>query len=547
MVDENSNNENGLDQEEEIDVYSDLYSTYTQVTSLTTNDVDNTTYPMTWKTVALFGSSTVGGLLFGYDTGVISGVLLSLKPQDLGRATISDWDKELITSITCLGCFVGSLLGSPLADKYGRRITLAIFCVLFIVAALWMALASNLVLLVFGRFVVGIAVGTAAQCTPVYLCEISPAKIRGQILALNSIAVTGGQFLSYIFAYGLYDVNGSWRILFGLSAVPAIIFLSMLDFIPESPRWLVSMSKYDSAKAALRMIYPTASPGQINLKFNELVINLSKLKHYQDEQTSLMVPLSVRSSRVTINSADYGSVANLRSLHSLMNEPSGTNHSNKTVHHRMEPRTKRALLIGCVLMFFQQITGFNAFMYYAPLIFSKLNSHNPLLPAMSIAFTNFLFTFLAVYLVDLVGSRSMLLNTIWIMTVGLLLSTIGFQHENVVVLLFAVSIFVAAYASAMGTIPWSSVEFLPLNRRSFGASCISCTNWLTNFVITASYLSVMNKIGTEDTMLFFALFSVMAWFFVYFWYPEVKGLSLEEIGKVFENGIDVHYVYRNYY
>lgn len=533
-------------QDESTDVYSDLYSTYTQVTSLTTNDLDNGGH-FTWKTVLIFMGSTVGGLLFGYDTGVISGVLLSLQPHDIGRAIITDWDREVITSVTCLGSVLGSVLAFPLADKYGRRITLAMFCALFVVAAVWMALASSLTVLVTGRFIVGIAVGTAAQCTPLYLSEISPTKIRGFVLALNSIAVTGGQFLSYILAYMLYDTSSSWRILFGVAAIPAILFLSILDFIPESPRWLVSTSNFESAKEALKMIYPMASEGQINLKFNELVINLNKLKHYQDDPSPLVAPLSVRSSMVTISSIDYGSVSNSNRTSQVGNNLTSTESQRNLRRHKMEGRTKRALLVGCVLMFFQQITGFNAFMYYAPLIFSKLNSSNPLLPAMAIAFTNFLFTFVALYMVDTVGRRTMLLGTIWIMTVGLLLSTIGFGHENLVLLLFSVTIFVAAYASAIGTIPWSSVEFLPLNRRSFGAACISCTNWLTNAVISMSYLSVMNTIGNEDTMLIFAGFTVMAWFFVYFWYPEVKGLSLEEIGKVFENGIDVHYVYRNYY
>lgn len=531
---------------DDTDVYSDLYSTYTQVTSLTTNDLD-TGGQVTWKTAAIFLGSTVGGLLFGYDTGVISGVLLSLRPGDIGRAVITDWDREVITSVTSLGSVLGSVLAFPLADKYGRRITLALFCALFIVAALWMSLARSLASLVTGRFIVGVAVGTAAQCTPLYLSEISPTKIRGFVLALNSVAVTGGQFLSYILAYTLYDTQSSWRVLFGVSALPAVLFLSILDFIPESPRWLVSTSDFERAKESLKMIYPQASAGQINLKFNELVINLNKLKHYQDDPSPLIAPLSVRSSIVTISSIDYSSLVNSNRSSQAGNTLDTSEFQRSLRRHKMEGRTKRALLVGCVLMFFQQITGFNALMYYAPLIFSKLNSSNPLLPAMVIAFTNFLFTFVALYMMDTVGRRTMLLGTIWIMTMGLLLATIGFGHENLTLLLFSTTTFVAAYASAMGTIPWSSVEFLPLNRRSFGSACIACTNWLTNGLISISYLSVMNSIGNENTMLIFAIFTVMAWFFVYFWYPEVKGLSLEEIGKVFENGIDVHYVYRNYY
>ncbi|QID83707.1 hypothetical protein GRS66_006182 [Saccharomyces pastorianus] len=148
---------------------------------------------------------------------------------------------------------------------------------------------------------------------------------------------------------------------------------------------------------------------------------------------------------------------------------------------------------------------------------------------------------------DSLGRRAILLRTIWIMTVGLLLCSIGFDHDKVNLLLASVVIYVAAYASAMGSVPWTCVEFLPLNRRSFGASCIACTNWLTNALVSMTYLSAIDAIGNEHTMLIFAFFTVCAWFFVYFWYPEVKGLSLEEVGKVFDDGIDVHYVFRTYH
>lgn len=537
------------------DVYSDLYSTFSQVTSTTVNDIDQLPYPLTFKTALIFTGATVCGLLFGYDTGVISGVLLTINPQDISKKVITNFDKELITSITCLGSFFGSMLGFPLADKYGRRMTLAICCVVFILAAIWMGLSTTLTLLVIGRLIVGIAVGVAAQCVPVYLSEISPANIRGTILTLNSVAITGGQLLSYIASYLLASLNHSWRYLFGLSAIPAIIFILLLDFIPESPRWLISNGEFPKAQEALKKIYPTATPQQVSLKLRRLIVDLNKLRKYQDIEEPLLAP----------RSCSFLKYINAPFLTEVPEEPpvdqvnsssfSSSSYSNQTpAHpakvkhiHRMEPRARRALLVGCILMFFQQATGFNAFMYYATIIFAELKVQDPLVPAITVALTNFLFTFVALRLVDSVGRRSMLLHTIWIMTVGLLLGSIGFSNENSTFVLLSVLIFVAAYASAMGTIPWSSVEFLPLNRRSFGGACISCTNWLTNTFVSMSYLSIMTRFGNKNTMLIFALFTVLNWLFVYFWYPEVNGLTLEEIGKVFENGIDVHYVYRNYH
>lgn len=200
-----------------------------------------------------------------------------------------------------------------------------------------------------------------------------------------------------------------------------------------------------------------------------------------------------------------------------------------------------------MLMFFQQTSGFNAFMYYSATIFEQVGFTNPLVPAIIVAFTNFSFTLLAMKLIDTMGKRTLLLMTIWIMTVGLLLCSVGFELNNLALLVVSVIVYVGAYATGMGVVPWSSVEFLPLNRRAVGGSMISCTNWLTNSVLSLTYLTITDRIGNENTMLLFALFTIFNWLFVYIWYPEVKGLSLEEIGQVFENGVDVHFIYRNYH
>lgn len=523
------------------DVYSDLYSTFSQVTATTANDVDQLPYPITMRNLVIFFGATVGGLLFGYDTGVISGVLLMLKPEDLSLDVITDFQRELITSITCLGSFFGSILAFPTSDKYGRRITLALCSAVFVVAAFWLALSTNLTFLVVGRLLVGVAVGVAAQCVPVYLSEISPASIRGSVLALNTLAVTAGQLISYMVSLPMQDIRHSWRYLFGVAAFPAVIFLLLLDFIPESPRWLISKGKFADALDSLRVIYPAVPLNLVSLKLKWLILDINKLRRYQDVED----PLIVRSQSIS----RYSGVAN-----EPLPESTSSQSSNDAAvpverrsHHKMEPRSRRALLVGCTLMFFQQVSGINAFLYYAAIIFAHFDIKNPLVPAMAVAATNFVFTLVALKCIDRIGRRSMLLYTIWIMTVGLLLSSVGFDKNNTKLILVALLVFVGGYASAMGTIPWSSVEFLPLNRRSFGAACISCTNWFSNSLVTVSYLSIANSLGMDRTMLIFALFTILNWIFVYYCYPEVKGLTLEEIGRVFENGIDVSYVYRNYH
>ena len=530
------------------DVYSDLYSTLSQVTSSTVNDIDQLPYQLTFKSAVTYLGACLCGLLFGYDTGVISGVLLKISPEDISREVITNFDKELITSVTCLGSFFGSILGFPLSDTYGRRKTLAFCSAIFIVGGIWMALSKSLSLLIMGRLVVGVAIGIAAQCVPVFLSEVSPASIRGTVLTLNSLAITGGQFLSYVAAYMLADLKHSWRYLFGISAIPAVIFLALMKFIPESPRWLISRSEFTKAHASLRVIYPAASSQQLGLKLRKLVQDICKLRKYEDIEEPLLLNRSKLfgpKSKATTSKQSMDGNQNGTVTTEIPDSLPQDRHQKQV--HKMEPRAKRALVIGCVLMFFQQASGFNAFMYYATILFEDLNVSNPLLPAMGIAFTNFLFTFVALGLVDIVGKRAMLLYTIWIMTLSLLLSTVSFDINDTRLILTSVLMFVASFASAMGNIPWSSVEFLPLNRRAFGASCISCTNWLTNTVVSMSFLSLVNHFGSKNIMLAFALFTALNWVFVYFWYPEVKGLTLEEIGKVFDHGIDVNYVYRNYH
>lgn len=559
------------------DIYCDCYSTLSQITSTTINDIDSLPYKLNLKIVIILIGATIGGLLFGYDTGVISGVLINLKANDLNLSDITDWHKEIITSSTSMGSFLGSILAFPLADKYGRKMSMSSCCIIFILAAFWMGFSISLNWLIFGRFIVGIAIGISAQCIPIYLTEISPARVRATILTLNSIAITGGQLLAYLISFGFdyyyHNVENKqfWRVLFILSSIPACFFLLILDFIPESPRWLIIQNKYKEALNVLKIVYPKANTYQLNLILQKIVHDLNVIYKYQDKP-QLNKVAKIHSNR---NSAYDQLVTNIvtrnenRSLSfsdtldnsnddiettPLQNSNNNNNKKKKKIHnkkkqrHRMEPKAKRALFVGCTLMFFQQITGFNAFMYYSPIIFQRFDSiNNPILPSIIVALINFIFTFLALKYVDIYGKRSMLLYTIWVMTVGLLLSTMGFARNNITILIISIAIFVGGYASGMGSIPWSSVEFLPLNRRSFGSSCIACTNWLTNFLVSSTFLSLLNKIGDEDSMLIFTIFTVFAWFFVYFCYPEVKGLTLEEIGKVYENGIDVHYIYRNYH
>ncbi|SCU83884.1 LAFA_0D06480g1_1 [Lachancea sp. 'fantastica'] len=522
------------------DPFTDIYTAYSQVTDTTANDIDLRKYPLSWKTAKIYISASIGGLLFGYDGGAIAGLLMSIRPRDLALQELKDYQRGLITGTAGLGAFVGSICAFPLADRLGRKRTIGLCSVLFTLAAIDMALAQSLPVLVAGRLVLGIAVGIAAQCIPIYLSEVSPSSARGTILALNTLAITSGQLFSCVLSWLIYHKTGAWRVLFGLGGLPAIILLLLLNSLPESPRWLLLKGDPRAARKSLQVIYPRASGIEIVNKMVNIVRNMSSVSNNLEETRPLLC--SDTSSRSLRNSsfdldAFTAETANITDV--VRSQDSGS--------FKMDPRTRRALIVGCVLMFFQQATGFNAFVYYSPFIFSKIGVKDPLLPAVAVASINFFFTIVAMYVVDKSGRRNVLLSTIWIMTLGLVVSTVGFQYKLPAVFLTALLVYVAAYAVGMGAIPWMSVEFLPLNQRSFGASCITCTNWLTNAALSLSFLPLVKGFGNEYTMSLFAVMTALDWCFVYFWYPEVKGLSLEEIGQVFENGIDVNYVYRKYH
>lgn len=389
----------------------------------------------------------------------------------------------------------------------------------------------------------GVAIGIAAQCVPLYLSEISPSSRRGTILAFNTSAITGGQLLASLIAWAIIDKPNSWRYLFGASAIPSLLLLFTLKFIPESPRWLLLTEQPQRAREAIETMYPEASELEINDKLTKMGRDLTKLRKYQDENQPLLSRRPEASRRYNSGSSSDNIALARDFTHSIRSN----NRRGLKIKHKLEPRTRRALLVGCLLMFFQQATGFNAFIYYSPVILLRIGVSDPLLPAIGIAFVNFAFTGVAMKVVDHYGRRTALLYTVWIMTVGLIVGSAGLQYNNSSLFLGSLLVFIAGYAAGIGSVPWMSVEFLPLNQRSFGASCIACTNWFTNFAVSISFLSMIRIIGGEASMLIFAAMSALGWLFVYFWYPEVKGLSLEEIGQVFETGIDVHYVYRKYH
>ncbi|ODQ78447.1 hypothetical protein BABINDRAFT_162670 [Babjeviella inositovora NRRL Y-12698] len=449
-------------------------------------------------------SAAIGGLLFGYDTGVISGVLVTVG-TDLGE-TLTPHQMELITAITSIGALVGSCGAGFWADRVGRKRIIAVCCVVFIAAACGMGFSQTVTQLVCGRLVVGFAVGAASMIVPVYIAEIAPSHQRGMLLTLNSVATTGGQAVAYIVAVLVKDWKYSWRIMILVSVVPPAIFLLVVGFIPESPRFLVLKNDVRTASSALGKLYPSATAEQIG----EAIEIIQK--------------------DVLANKA-------------ILQETAAVRLFGKT-------STVRALAVCCGLMMFQQLCGFNALMYYSPTIFQTLGIKNPLLTGLFIALTNFAFTFVAVYLIDRVGRRKILLNTVWIMS--LTLFGAGYFLRNmkpgaepstgnsqIIMALCCLCLYVASYASALGTVPWTASELLPMEARALGATLVTCCNWLTNTIVSVSFLSLVTRIGSWGTFSIYGAVCVLGWLGIYVAYPEVNGLPLEVVSKIFEDGFGV--------
>ncbi|KAK4687878.1 MFS transporter, SP family, solute carrier family 2 (myo-inositol transporter), member 13, partial [Tremellales sp. Uapishka_1] len=471
-------------------------------------------------------SAAISGLLFGYDTGVISGTLV-IVGSDLGT-TLSDWRKEMITSATTLGALAGGLAAGAMSDYTGRKSVITIANVIFIAGAMCQAACHTVPSMIFGRLVVGLGVGLASCIVPLYIGELAPTKIRGRLVTVNVVAITLGQVLAYgtlskkdtadqpAIGAAFTRVPNGWRYMVGFGGVPALVQLVSLMYLPESPRILLLQSKTKSARSVLSKIYPLATEHQLDLKIQ-------------------VMDTAVRQSVAISGSTTFSDrVASL--VHVGMN--------------------RRALIIGCGLQAAQQLCGFNTLMYYSASIFSMLGFHNATAVGLIIAGVNFIFTLVALKIVDPLGRRRTMLSTMPMMVVALVMAAIFFHYLTLdtggvlrdgedysprlsALVLLSMVLYVAAYATGLGNIPWQQGELFRLEVRGIGTSICTATNWSCNLLIAATFLSLMRVASPAGAFAIYAAFCAAGWVFCYLLYPETSGLSLEEVYFVFEDGFGV--------
>ncbi|KAF7535714.1 hypothetical protein G7054_g5098 [Neopestalotiopsis clavispora] len=481
--------------------------------ALDVDEIENTTTgKFTW--LVAFAAS-IGGMLFGYDTGIISAVLVYIG-EDLGHP-LSSSEKELITSLCSAGAFIGAIVAGLTADRYGRKGATYFASVLFTVGAIIQASAFSIPQMAVGRLVVGFGVGAAAMIVPLYLAELAPTKFRGRMVGLNNASITGGQVISYGIGAGLAHAPNGWRWMVALGAVPSIILGCLLPFCPESPRQLLFHGKTEEARGVIQRIFKNASPEMVDDKVRR-------------------IESSVNQSKSTLEGRSRW--AAIKRMHT-------------------NPANFRALVCACTLMVISQLSGFNVLMYYSATLFALVGFANPVAVGLVVAGTNFIMTWLNALVVDPYGRRRVLVCTVWGMSAGLAAVAIAFHFIDVdletlelkeaaittpaIVVLVFILWFCVFYGLSVGNIAWMSTDFFPMECRAMGTMWMTCCNWGPNVIVSSTFLTMMKSLTPSGAFGFYSGICFTGWILIIFFYPEVSGLSLEETSKVFEHGFGVKY------
>ena len=431
--------------------------------------------------------AALGGLLFGYDTGVISGAELFFKND----FTLSTFALEVIVSGVLAGAAVGALAGGRLADFSGRRKLLIVTAIIFGAGAILCAIAQSATALIIGRIIVGLGIGLSSGTVPVYISEVSPAKARGWQVSLFQLAVTVGILLAYVVDYAFAKIEG-WRWMFGLAVIPAAIFALGMLYLPESPRWLAMRGDSNGARAVLVRIRGTSDVSA------EMVEIESTVRQNQER----------------------GTISDL-----------------------FTPSPRPALIVGIGLAVFQQITGINTVIYYAPIILQTAgisSASGAILATAGIGVVNVLMTVLSMRLVDRKGRRPLLLVGIAGMAVTLGILSLSFHFSNASgtlawIAVLSMMAYVASFAISLGPIFWLLIsEIYPLKIRTSSEGLAATFNWGSNLVVSLTFLTLVQRVGASRTFLMYALFALVAFVFSFRKVPETKGRTLEEIERFWQ-------------
>lgn len=441
--------------------------------------------------------STFGGLLFGYDTGVVNGALPYMAQPD--QLNLTPLHEGMVVSILLLGCCAGSLFGGKLSDMYGRRHNIIILAIIFFIAALGCSLAPTFEVMLITRFTLGLAVGGASVTVPAYLAEVAPSNKRGRMVTQNELMIVTGQFLAFVFnaiiAIALAGDPHVWRYMLAVCAVPAIVLFFGMLRLPESPRWLVSKGKISDALDVLKKIRQTEAHA------------ISELNDIQDT-------IAMQSSQKPV-----------------------------TFQELNTPWVRRIIFIGIGIACFTQMTGVNSIMYYGTQVLkeSGFSMEAALIANTLNGLASVIGTSVGIWLLTKIRRRTMLLTGFCGTTTALLLISvsslvIGGESYFPFVVLALMVLFLLSMQGCIGPILWLSLsEIIPLRFRGFGMGVCVLFVWLTNFVIGLVFPVLLTSFGLSGTFCIFVVIGLLALVFTKMFVPETKGKTLEQIEAGFRN------------
>lgn len=424
-------------------------------------------------------TAALAGFLFGFDTVVISGA--DKKLQALW-GTSDAFHGSVVMAMALWGTVFGAIFGGIPTNKLGRKNTLIWIGVLYFVSAVGSSLANDPYFFAFFRFLGGIGVGASTIAAPGYVSEISPAKDRGRLVALYQFNIVLGILIAFLSNYLLSNIGeNAWRWMIGIEAFPALIYTILIFKVPKSPRWLISKNRDQEAKEVLKLINP------------------------KEDTEKLVQELKTK------------------------NETYAANENIFMKKYRFP------LILAFLIAFFNQLSGINAFLYYAPRIFEEagLEESTALLSSIGIGLINLLFTLVGVFLIDKLGRKTLMYIGSFGYIISLSLVSIAFFLEwgglAVPIFLF---LFIASHAIGQGAIIWVFIsEIFPNHLRASGQSFGTSTHWVLAAIIPSLVPTLFSTIGAGVVFMFFAIMMVFQLLFVYFIMPETKGISLEELSK----------------
>ncbi|WP_332024938.1 sugar porter family MFS transporter [Kaistella sp.] len=423
-------------------------------------------------------TAALAGFLFGFDVVVISGA--DKKLQAL-------WDSSdafhgaVVMGMALWGTVIGAIFGGIPANKWGRKKTLLVIGILYAMSAIGTALANDPYLFAFFRFMGGLGVGASTIAAPAYISEIAPAKDRGRLVSLYQFNIVLGILVAFFSNYLLSGIgDNDWRWMLGVQAIPATIYTLFVFTIPESPRWLISQSRVEEARKVMKVISP-------------------------DQDSDLLT--------------------------AQMEE----DHADAPKENIFMKKYRFPLMLAFLVAFFNQMSGINAFLYYAPRIFGEagLGEKTALLSSIGIGVVNMVFTLVGVNLIDKVGRKKlMLIGSIgYIISLGLV-SMAFYLHWSGLAIPIFLFLFIASHAIGQGTVIWVFIsEIFPNHLRASGQAFGSSTHWVLAAIIPSLIPTLFSTIGAGTVFLVFTIAMVFQLLFVIFMMPETKGTSLEKLSK----------------